>query len=129
MKTRLPEYTVQPDDSQIREQNADSKMKAKQYTDKKRCARESTISPGDTVLVKQRKHNKLSSHYNPEPATVLEKKGSMVTVSVGDKRITRDASHFKPITLSTCTGADSADSGEPLIRIYAQQKDSADLID
>ena len=56
---------------------------------------EHRLSRGDTVLVKQPKGNKLTPAYNPEPMTVTDVKGSMVTARSDDKSVTRDGSRFK----------------------------------
>lgn len=59
--------------------------------------KEHKLSPGDTVLVQQRKRNKLTPRYEPESYTVTDVRGSMVTAE-GDRRsITRDGSIFKQI--------------------------------
>ena len=61
------------------------------------CLACQAATPGDTVLVRQPKKNKLSTPFNPEPLVVEEKKGSMVTASDGFKSITRNSSMFKII--------------------------------
>ena len=67
----------------------------KQYADKKRRAKVSDISPGDTVFVRQRRENKVTPYINPEPLTVESRKGSMITARRGPFKITRNVSHFK----------------------------------
>lgn len=74
-------------------------------------AKQSVTKPGDTVLVKQPKKNKLTPPFNPKPGTVLERKGSMVTVHHGDRTVTRDASHFKRIS-DTLAGQSRRDNAE-----------------
>ena len=61
----------------------------------KQGVKPSDIKPGDTVLVRQPKKNKLSTPFNLEPLVVEEKKGSIVTASDGFKSITRNSSMFK----------------------------------
>ena len=56
--------------------------------------KEHDLQVGDVVLSKQKKKNKLTPAYNPEPVTVTNVKGSMVTVQ-GEKSSTRDGSTFK----------------------------------
>ena len=53
--------------------------------------------PGDHVLVKQPRANKTTPQFNPEPYTVVQKKGSMVTAQRGSSRIVRNSSHFKAV--------------------------------
>ena len=65
-------------------------------TDRAQRAKTSEIGIGDTVLVKQLKQNKLSTNLNPEPYTVVAKKGTMITACKQrkDHTITRKISHF-----------------------------------
>ena len=79
------------------ERDAEQKSKIKVYADSKLGTKPSDIKPGDTVLVRQPKKNKLSTPFDPEPLVVEEKKGSMVTASDGFKSITRNSSMFKII--------------------------------
>ena len=67
------------------ERDAEQKSKIKAYAYSKLGTKPSDIKPGDTVLVRQPKKNKLSTLFNPEPLVVKEKKGSMVTASDGLK--------------------------------------------
>lgn len=97
IKTVLPQFTVPQNDKFVRERDTKIKLKNKQYADKKRKARPSNLKSGDAVLVRQPKKNKLTTPFNPNPGVIIEKKGSMVTVKHGDRTLTRDASHFKPI--------------------------------
>ena len=99
LKTTLPElapvnHSVQ---SKIAKTDADKKLKMKIYADAKAHARETSIKPGEVVLMRQPKCNKLSTPYNPKPFVVEAKKGTMVTVSNGPKTITRNSSQFKVI--------------------------------
>ena len=63
-----------------------------------RGAKESSIKPGDTVLLKQPKENKFSAPYNPEPFIVEKRKGTMITAKNDSNRVTRNSSQFKVIS-------------------------------
>ena len=67
------------------------------YADLKAHAQEREIKPGEVVLMRQPKHNKLSTSYNPKSFVVEEEKGTMVTASNGSQTGTRNSSHFKVI--------------------------------
>ena len=67
------------------------------YVDAKAHTRETSIKPGEVVLMRKPKRNKVSTPYNPNPFVVDAKKGTMVTVSNGPKTITRNSSQFKVI--------------------------------
>lgn len=73
------------------------KSAMKNYADKKGSAKENLIKPGDVVLVKQPKKNKLSTPFNPSPLVVEKKKGTMVTAHNKSKSVTRNSSQFKLI--------------------------------
>ncbi|CAB4028823.1 Transposon Tf2-9 poly, partial [Paramuricea clavata] len=57
--------------------------------------RKSTIKEGDTVLVKQKKKNKYTTMFCPQPYKVINVRYSRVTAQRGDHVITRNISHFK----------------------------------
>ena len=99
IKTKLPEFAPKlklPDKFEGKRDEI-KKQQNKVYADKKRGAKPSEIKVGDKVLIKQRKRNKLSTNFNPTPATVITKNKAMITVKHNDKIITRDASHYKPL--------------------------------
>ena len=95
-KTRLPQLPQKPPkgDGAITF-NDHAMLKAKQYADQKSHAKEHQLSPGDSVLVRQKKLNKLTPFFNPNPYIVSEVKGSMVTAYRGKHKITRNSSFFK----------------------------------
>lgn len=74
-----------------------SKTVMKTAADKKRNTKPSEIKPGENVLVKQQKVNKLTPPFDPRPYVITQKKGSMITARGDDRYITRNSSHFKRI--------------------------------
>ena len=82
----------------------------KEYTDKRRHAKESTIQIGDTVLVKQYKQNKLTTRFNKTPYFVIDRKGMKVTVENSKHRITRKVSHFKRVNADVNSQSHCSDS-------------------
>ena len=66
------------------------------YADSKRHTRQSDLQPGDYVLLKQKRMNKLSTPYSHHAYVVVQKKGTLITAQRGEKHITRN-SHFKPL--------------------------------
>ena len=88
----LPSHEVhssnQKVQKEVQENDRRAKDKMKEYADKKRKARNSNLNTGDTILVRQRKQNKLSTHFDPKPWEVVMKKGTMVTACRDDKYIT-----------------------------------------
>lgn len=71
------------------------KVKSKQYVDTKRHTRASTIKEGDTVLVRQKRKNKYTTMFSPQPYTVIKVQHSRITAQRDDRIITRNSSHFK----------------------------------
>ena len=54
-----------------------AKQQSKQYQDARRHLKETILSTGDRVLVKQKKSKKLTPPYNPQPYTVTNVKTHM----------------------------------------------------
>ena len=93
----IPFSDTKPCRSKISQNDAASKGKMKAYADKRRHTYPSSLKEGDNVLIKQPKLNKLTPLYNPEPYTVVQKNGSMVTAERNGHFITRNSSHFRPV--------------------------------
>lgn len=84
-------------DDKARKNDNSQKEKMKKHADKTNHAQPNKIVVGDKVLVKQKKHNKLTTPFDPKPYKVVEVKGSMVVAEREDHQITRNSSHFKVI--------------------------------
>lgn len=96
IRTKLPEIQFSLNDEEVRDRDMIMKEKSKSYTDEHRKAEESTLKPGDKVLLKQDRENKLSTRFEHEPYTVVHKQGTQVHVESADK-ITkiRNSTHVK----------------------------------
>ena len=89
----------------IGEHDRQGKAKIKAYAEKKRRVRETELEVGDTVLVRQERKNKLSSHYDPKPYTVTDVKESQVTAEQHKGRsVTRNSSFFKKVPKGVTEG-------------------------
>ena len=88
----------------------------KTYADAKVRAKTSTIKIGDTVLARQRKHNKFSTRFDPLPFRVVRMKGTMVTACHNGKYITRNVSHFKVVD-PEFQGEDEGEEDDDLVPI------------
>ena len=60
------------------------------------CALVSTLC-SNTVLMQQRKQNKLSPRFSTTPYTVVSRKGTKVIAENANHRIIRNASFFKKV--------------------------------
>ena len=78
-----------------------AKHRMKEYADRKRKAKTSQFQLGDTVLIRQRRLNKLTTRFDPSPFYITRIKGTMITARRRGKYVTRNASHFKKITPNT----------------------------
>jgi hypothetical protein len=83
---------------EIKQRHEASNEKNKINYDHKLSAKESSISIGDMVLVKQIQKNKSMPPYNPNKLQVTKKKGSWIVATGNDgKEISRNVSFFKRI--------------------------------
>ncbi|GFR93634.1 transposon Ty3-G Gag-Pol polyprotein [Elysia marginata] len=85
MKTSLPEIHIEMDSSsstrsKLAMKDFASKAKQKEFADRTRKTQPHSLTVGDTVLVRQKKTNKLTPPYIPKPYKVADVKGSMITV-------------------------------------------------
>ena len=65
----------------------------KEYDQRMRVS-DSILRPGTIVLLKSNKWSKAAPRWDPNPYTVVECKGSMITATRGDHIITRNSSFF-----------------------------------
>jgi hypothetical protein len=98
INTKLPNLTNKTNnDNNVRVNDTKRKQKMKEYFELKRNTKPADLKVGDNVLVKREKKNKLSTPFNPEPMTIKNKKGNMITAAAENKEITRNLSFFKMI--------------------------------
>ncbi|XP_056016954.1 uncharacterized protein K02A2.6-like [Ostrea edulis] len=96
MRTKISQvYDFHMDDFEIRDQDAEIKEKGKDYGDKKRGCTQSNVIPGDKVLVKQHRENKLDPTFKPEPMIVKAKHGNSVILDSNGVEYKRNVTHVK----------------------------------
>ena len=84
----------------VKEFDAKSKSNASKNANKREKAKDHNFQVGDTLFMLQNRMNKWMSRFSSELYTVIEIKGSMVTVKGKDGRqFSRDASKFKKATV------------------------------
>ena len=81
-------------DKEFRQRDAQQKLKAKQYADRKVYVKKSTLVPGDVVLVKNEKKGKMVTYYDPKPYIFTNTKGSMITAKRDEPRQNSDKELF-----------------------------------
>ncbi|KAK2578707.1 hypothetical protein KPH14_012663 [Odynerus spinipes] len=99
LKTKLPEMESSGFvEEEVREKDAWRKEKGRQYYNKVHHAKESCIKPGDEVLVRAQKKNKLSTNFGSEEFKVTGRVGNTVTLKSRDgKEYQRNVSHVQKI--------------------------------
>ena len=88
------------DDTEIRDKDRQQKEKGKDYSDKRRNARDSDLNEGDKVYVKEiNKTNKLTLNYNPTPYVVESTKNGDTTIRNKEtgQTLRRNILHLKRI--------------------------------
>ena len=81
---------------EVQDRDGEMKAKAKLYADKKRHVEYSDLVPGDRVLLKQEKQNKLSTPFAPEPYDVVSRNGSSIVIkSPEGVQLKRNTAHVK----------------------------------
>ncbi|XP_021378396.1 uncharacterized protein LOC110466305 [Mizuhopecten yessoensis] len=102
-RTKMPQVAERQQNAlheQVRERDSKRKCQMKLYADARNHAKDSDISVGDVVVVQQdMKGNKLTTAFDPQPRTVTNMKGPMITVH---GKTTRNVSRFKKI--NQCPG-------------------------
>ena len=106
IKNRLP-HLITPiaEDPSIRERDTEAKRKIKQYADRKAYVKPNDLRVGDTVIVKSDNTSKALTPYQPNPMTIIKKKGSMITATHKGSQTTRNSSFFKKIPKPTTNHA------------------------
>ena len=80
----------------MQDRDREKKAKAKLYADKKRHEEYSDLVPGDRVLQKQEKQNKLLTPFAPEPHDVVRTNGSSIIIkSPEGVELKRNTAHIK----------------------------------
>ena len=96
IRTKLPEFREDHEASEVPDRDGEMNSKAKLYADKKRHAEYSDLVPGDRVLLKQEKQNKLSTTFAPEPYDVVSRNGSSIVIkSPEGVQLERTTAHVK----------------------------------
>lgn len=113
---------------QARYNDSRTKKNQKQYTDNRLGTKHRDINIGDSVLVRHdRKHNKLSTPFNPKTHVVLKKNGS-ITASNEDHEITRNSSWFKKVPFTSGFNQDIPKEEDIMLHDHASKHDTSTYI-
>ena len=99
IRTPVPHLKVNEADPELTRRDEEHKRKMKEYHDRRRHTKPIDLHIGDRVLAPQRSST-TKPPFNPQPLTVIRKRGTAVT-AVGPNRrrpITRASSKFKKLT-------------------------------
>ncbi|CAB4012329.1 PREDICTED: uncharacterized protein K02A2.6-like [Paramuricea clavata] len=112
-RTRLPQTDTKTDknalDHSVEQRDKEQRQRMKEYADRQRQSKTTTMNIGDYILVRQQKHNKFTPNFDPKPLRIITVKGTMITAERPGFAITRNQSFFKPIKT---TGLSSEDEEE-----------------
>ena len=100
LKSTLPQIQHDLAPQEVRQTDAKRKTEMKEYADRCSHAKNTDLSVGDKVLLKQPKQNKMSTPFKPEPLEIKDEKGSMITAQNAERTVTRNASFFKKLPSS-----------------------------
>lgn len=116
IKTKLPELCSETLlDEEVRERDEWRKEKEKMYYDMRNRVKENALKPGDTVVLSQRKENKLSPEFDSTRYQVTDRRGNTVTVrSPAGNTFTRNVAKVKKFNIK-----DEIDS-QPSVMVKAE---------
>lgn len=98
MRTRIPEITVATPNHEVEDRDAHQKERMKVNAEAKLKLRSDDLQLGDTVLLRREGIiSKELTPYDPDPFIITGKRGSMVTVTRRERKVTRDSSRFKRV--------------------------------
>ena len=96
IRTKLPEFHEDRLVSEVQDRDGEMKVKAKLYADRKKHAEYSDLVPGNRVLLKQEKQNKLWTPFAPEPYDAVSRNGSSFAIkSTEVVQLKRNTAHVK----------------------------------
>jgi hypothetical protein len=75
------------------------KEENKEYYDRNKSTKEAGIKKGEIVICKQKKNNKLTSKFDPEHYTVVQRMYNTIIAERDGKTVTRNVSHFKKVVM------------------------------
>ena len=97
IRTKLPELCqLENTCTESRDRDRETKEKDKMYTDVRRNAQENDILEGDLLLMKQKKTDKLSTNFNPNPMKIVSKgRNGVLVESPEGVQYRRNVTHLK----------------------------------
>ena len=100
MRFKFPQTKYERDGhDMIKQHDREAKLKMKRYADASRKSKPSNIQLDDRVLLRNKRENKLTPAFDPQPYTVVGRKGSMISAKRGERVVTRNTSYFKRVPL------------------------------
>ena len=108
MRFKFPQTKYERDGHDMIKQNdREAKLKMKRYADASHRSKPSNLQLDDRVLLRNKRENKLTPAFDPQPYTVVGRMGSMISAKRGERVITRNASFFKHVPLIRETNPES----------------------
>ena len=100
MRFKFPQTKYERDGHDMIKQNdREAKLKMKRHADASHRSKPSNLQLDDRVLLRNKRENKLTPAFDPQPYIVVGRKGSMISAKRGERVITRNTSFFKHVGL------------------------------
>ena len=114
--------------AKVKDQQA--KQRTKVYVDRRNRATPSDIKAGDKVLLQRAVQNKLSTRFDPNPYTLLERKGPSLILQRGGGRVfMRNVSHVRKLHQNTYVQQEEYDIDADLPQAVDQDMDPPQAVD
>ena len=85
MRFKFPQTKYERDGhDMIKQHDREAKLKMKRYADASHKSKPSNIQLDDRVLLRNKRENKLTPAFDPQPYTVVGRKGSMISAKRGE---------------------------------------------
>ena len=125
-RTRLPVGKEQQGryHEELVQQDAEAKEKMKKNADARKNVKESMISEGDLILIRQKQRNKTVSPFDPRPYVVLQRNGSQIVAQREEKVVERHVNHCKRFHGKPMSGLDSDTDDESDLEVEWKGNDA-----
>ena len=91
MRFKFPQTKYERDGQDMIKQNdKEAKLKMKRYADASHRSKPSSLQLDERVLLRNKRENKLTPAFDPQPYTVVGRNGSMISAKRGERVVTRN---------------------------------------
>lgn len=124
-RTKLPQLAEFQTDTEVRDRDSEKKEMGKVHGDSRRNAQTCDIHPGDRVLLKQEKSNKLTTPFKPAPLTVMQRNGNSVIIEGDGVQYKRNITHVKKLLERNSTAGSESETAN---RQHSEPEPAQELV-